>query len=77
MPSKQVILQKFGSVVRHQRELRGWSQERLAAECKLQRTYIGSVERGERNITLANILRIAQSLEIRASELLELVEAKL
>lgn len=46
------------------------SQERLAYICSLHRTYIGSVERGERNIGLENIVSISRALEITPSELL-------
>lgn len=49
---------------------RGLSQEELAFMTGLHRTYIGSVERGERNIALKNIVRIANSLHTSASELL-------
>jgi len=54
------------------RELRlemGLSQERFAAKCKLDRTYVGSVERGERNIALRNIEKISKALGISISEL--------
>ena len=45
----------FGARVRALRTTKGWSQERLAAEAKLDRTYIGGIERGERNPSLVNI----------------------
>jgi transcriptional regulator with XRE-family HTH domain len=57
------ITQSFGQKVRHFRGLKKISQEELAALCGLHRTYIGSVERGERNITLINAERIAHALE--------------
>ena len=47
----------------------GLSQEKCAAKCKLDRTYIGSVERGERNIALKNIEKIAKTFRISISEL--------
>ena len=47
----------------------GLSQEKFAAKCKLDRTYVGSVERGERNIALRNIEKIAKTLGISISEL--------
>lgn len=59
-----------GMAVRTQRKARGLSQERLAFECGLHRTYIGSVERGERNLSLDNIIRIANALGIKPSDLL-------
>ena len=56
------ITHTFGLRVRHFRKVKGISQEELADLCDLHRTYIGSVERGERNITLKNAERIAQAL---------------
>ena len=48
----------------------GVSQEKLAAKCKLHRTYIGAIERGERNITLATLSQLAAALGVEATELL-------
>lgn len=64
------MLVEFGCRVRELREARGLSQERLAELAHLHRTYIGSVERGERNISLVNIHRIARALDVASSELL-------
>jgi transcriptional regulator with XRE-family HTH domain len=50
---------------------RGWSQEALAARVEIHRTYIGSVERGERNVAVDNICRIAWALGVRPFELLK------
>lgn len=61
----------FGSRIRNLREARGLSQESLAAACGLHRTYVGSVERGERNPGLENIVRFAQALKVDPSALLE------
>jgi len=49
---------------------RNWSQEVCAEKCALHRTYIGAVERGERNITLATLDSIAQALKVSAIDLL-------
>jgi transcriptional regulator with XRE-family HTH domain len=68
-------LHLFGDTVRQLREARGWSQEELADRCQLHRTYIGGVERGERNIGLLNVLKIAQALDIAPSRLLDNYEA--
>ena len=59
----------FGARVRERRGELGLSQEALADTCELHWTYIGQVERGQRNISLHNILRIAQALEIDAGDL--------
>jgi transcriptional regulator with XRE-family HTH domain len=63
------LLECFGDRVRSLREARGWSQERLAAQSGLHRTYVGSVERGERNISLMNIARLAAALEVSVAHL--------
>ncbi|HTU77884.1 MAG TPA: helix-turn-helix transcriptional regulator [Solirubrobacteraceae bacterium] len=64
----------LGQAVRQLRRARGISQEAFAASCGLHRTYIGGIERGERNVSFANLLRIADALDVRASELLHLYE---
>ena len=68
-PSAQ-IQQRFGDRVREVRQKRGISQEALADLCEVHRTFIGSVERGEANISLVNIYKIAAGLEISAKELM-------
>lgn len=57
--------------VRELRLAKGISQEGLADEAGVHRTYMGSVERGERNISLENIVRIAKALRVRPHELLK------
>jgi transcriptional regulator with XRE-family HTH domain len=59
----------FGKNVRGLRERRGWSQERLAEIANLHRNYIGNVERGEQNISIDNIERIAHALGVRPEKL--------
>ncbi len=54
----------FGKHVRNVRQDKGLSQEALASLCDLDRTYIGSVERGERNISLVNIYKLAVALGV-------------
>lgn len=61
----------FGAHLRKLRKQKGLSQEELALSCDLDRTYIGGVERGERNISLVNISRIAQALGVPSRELME------
>lgn len=60
---------EFGTRVRTLRRERGWSLEALAEHAGLHWTYVGSVERGERNIALFNILRLADALAVDAAEL--------
>jgi transcriptional regulator with XRE-family HTH domain len=69
--AKSIQLQKFGENVRSIRHLRGLSQEALAELTDLHRTYIGGIERGERNVALLNILRISKALGVSPSELFE------
>jgi ribosome-binding protein aMBF1 (putative translation factor) len=62
--------------IRLRRVERGWSQERLAMECELDRTYISAVERSRWNVSLSNIERLALALEVPAWSLLKPPEAK-
>lgn len=64
-------LKKFGAAIRSSRKTKGWSQEELAERSGLDRTYIGSVERGERNISLLNIEKIASALDAGITDLLD------
>ncbi|MHB8655680.1 MAG: helix-turn-helix domain-containing protein [Terriglobia bacterium] len=67
---KETQIQKqFGEQVRKLRKQKGLSQESLALACDLDRSYIGGVERGERNISLINIYIIAEALSVKAKEL--------
>lgn len=70
MPSKpaEKVQKEFGARMRALRQQRGLSQEGLAFSCGLDRTYVGSVERGERNISLANIRTIAAALGVSPRE---------
>jgi transcriptional regulator with XRE-family HTH domain len=65
---------QLGETIRLLRTERKLSQEGLADRCSLHRTYIGSVERGERNVSLENIVVIARALDVTASELLKGIE---
>jgi len=60
---------RFGRALRRQREKLGVSQEAFADMCQLDRTYIGGIERGERNVALVNIEKIANTLRISISDL--------
>lgn len=70
----KVILRNFGIRVRKLRLSRGLSQERLAEACSLHRTYIGMIERGEKNLTISNIYKVSLGLGVSPSELLEGVD---
>ncbi len=59
----------FGQAIRAIRNRRGVSQESLALRCGLDRTYISGIERGTRNPSLTNILRLAAALDVRPAEL--------
>ena len=63
------VMAAFGQRVRELRAKKGLSQEALASACGLDRTYIGGVERGERNISLVNIHKIADALHVPVREL--------
>jgi transcriptional regulator with XRE-family HTH domain len=56
------------------RKERGWSQEQLALQSGLARSYLGGVERGQRNIALENIVRLAKTLELRPSVLMDFAD---
>jgi transcriptional regulator with XRE-family HTH domain len=69
METKNTILVQFGRNIRSAREAKGLSQEELAFHAGLDRTYVGGVERGERNISLLNICRLAAALGADMSDL--------
>lgn len=69
MELKQEILIKFGERVREIRKKKKLSQEDLAHKADLHRTYIGMIERAEKNLTLINIEKIASALETTVSDL--------
>lgn len=68
------IRQQFGKNIKIYRQSTGLSQEALAEKASLHRTYIGSVERGERNISLENIVQLAKALGVSPSKLLQGIE---
>jgi transcriptional regulator with XRE-family HTH domain len=63
----------IGNAIRQRRTELDWSQEGLAFESGLHRTYIGAVERGEKNLTLKNLVKIAVAMETTASNLMQSV----
>lgn len=68
--SKSILI-KFGNKVREERQKKMLSQEKLAEKANLHRTYIGMVERAEKNITLVNIEKIAIALDTEIANLLK------
>jgi transcriptional regulator with XRE-family HTH domain len=67
----------LGKRIREFRLKRGYSQESFADHCGLHRTYMGGIERGERNLTVQTLLTISKGLEITMSELLAGIEKEL
>lgn len=70
MDKKHPNLVKIGNLIRNKRSELGFSQEAFAAEAKLGRTYFGRIERGEQNISIQNLIRIALTFGVELSELL-------
>lgn len=68
--SDKLILELFGKKLQKIRLERGWSQEKLALAASLDRTYISSVERGQRNISIINIYKLAKALDAAPGSLL-------
>jgi transcriptional regulator with XRE-family HTH domain len=64
----------FGQRLVQLRKQRGWSQEQLALECGMARSYLGGVERGKRNIALLNICKLADALSVSPAEMLQFHE---
>ena len=66
--TEQQVKKKFGERLRSIRQKKGLSQEQLAIACELDRTYVGGIERGERNISLINIHKLANSLGVSVKD---------
>ena len=64
------VLRALGAAIRRSRADRGLSQEALAVDANLDRSYMGGIERGEHNLTVMNIVKLAKALETKPSELL-------
>ncbi|MBP0016782.1 MAG: helix-turn-helix transcriptional regulator [Cyanobacteria bacterium SBLK] len=67
-------LSRLGQRIRNLRLAKGLSQEDLAELASLHRTYIGGIERGERNVAFLNLIRLAKALEVSLSELMDGVD---
>ena len=70
----QPIQLRFGKAVREERLKKGLSQEKFAEYAGVHRTYIGMIERGEKNITITNIEKIAKALNLSIEELFSQVK---
>lgn len=68
---KHKHLSSLGNAIRSQRGVLDISQEKLAERCGFHRNYIGKIERGEQNLTVINLFRIAEAMECHAHELLQ------
>lgn len=64
------VLVALGAAIRRARAAKGLSQEALAVDADLDRSYMGGIERGEHNLTLMNLVKIAGALKVKASNLL-------
>jgi len=69
-------LKLFGQHLIKLRKRHGWSQEKLALESGLARSYIGGIERGERNVSLMNICILARTLQVAPREMLNFLSEK-
>ena len=69
MKQKRYELVQLGKKIRNLRERKGLSQESFAAKAGIDRSYMGSVERGERNVAALNLIRIAKALNVGVGEL--------
>jgi len=63
------VKSRFGSRLRQLRDQRGYSQEELAERAGLHRNYVGGIERGERNVALENIVKLAKALSVKPGDL--------
>lgn len=70
------MLQRLGQRIRELRSQKNWSQEEFAEVCGVHRTYIGHLERGEKNVSFGSIVRVATALNVTLSELFARVESE-
>ena len=73
---EQAFLRELGGRIRHRRERQNLTQAQLGDRCGLHRTFVGSVERGERNVSILNLRTIASALRVPLSELLAAAPAE-
>lgn len=70
MDQTKTLLDHLADEIRKRREANGLSQERLAEQCELHRTYIGAIERSERNVTVGTLIKISNALDCDITDLL-------
>ena len=75
--SKRQIAVAFGQVLREIREKKGLSQEGLALQGDLDRTFVGMIERGVRQPTLQTLFTLSETLNVKPSRLIRLLEERL
>lgn len=68
--SHRDVLEKFGDKMQKVRKSMGISQEELASRLSMHRTYVGMIERGERNPTIRTLYKVAKALKVKSSDLL-------
>jgi transcriptional regulator with XRE-family HTH domain len=71
-----LLLRALGQRVRELRTEQGYSQEAFADKCGVHRTFMGTVERGESNLSFQNIARVAKTLDVTLSKLFEKIESR-
>ncbi len=65
------VRKRFGMRLAELRKAKGWSQEKLSLESGIARSYLGGVERGQRNVALVNICRLANTLDVKVAVLMD------
>lgn len=70
MENRHPNLIKLGKRIKETRKLKGYSQEALAAEARLGRSYMGRIERGEQNVSIQNLIQIALTLKVEVGDLI-------
>ncbi|MCP4178950.1 MAG: helix-turn-helix transcriptional regulator [bacterium] len=76
MRKKQKFLKQIGCNMRKIREICELSQEELAYDCKIDRSHLGKIERGEVNVSVRNLCKIASALDVQPGELLKNIDLK-
>lgn len=71
---KNVLLEKIGRLIRQERAKANLSQEKLGLEAGLDRSYIGGIERGERNMSMKILFKISKAMDVKPANLLEEIE---